>query len=233
MTAPERDLPSRKYHGSGPLTPRYDEALLFVAAQHRGQLRKGSRVPYLSHLMSVSALVLEHGGSQDAAIAGLLHDAIEDAPEGQGPLVLAEIEQRFGLAVAAVVRSCSDGLDEAGTRSGSWSDRKLPYIETLGHKTPEAALVTAADKSHNARCITDDVRAYGQDFWSVFNACRHQLAWYYESVRKGIAPQLEHSTIRPVLDDAVAGLLAAAGLQAPPASESPEACRCAVRPERA
>jgi (p)ppGpp synthase/HD superfamily hydrolase len=94
-------------------------------------MRKGSQIPYLSHLMSVSALVLEYGGSEVAAIAGLLHDAVEDAPQGQGPAVLADIGHAFGLDVAAIVRACSDGLDEAGNRSGTWAQRKTSYVETL------------------------------------------------------------------------------------------------------
>ena len=105
-------LDARRELGAGPLSERFDQALAYAARHHRTQLRKGSRVPYLSHLMSVSALVLEHGGSEDQAIAALLHDAVEDAPAGQGPAVLREIRERFGEAVARIVEACSDGLDE-------------------------------------------------------------------------------------------------------------------------
>src|SRR3954449_11967655 len=107
-------LEARKEMGAGPLSERFDEALVYAADQHREQLRKGSRVPYMSHLMSVSAIVLEHGGSEDQAIAALLHDAVEDAPDGQGPKVLREIQARFGEAVADIVKACSDGLNEEG-----------------------------------------------------------------------------------------------------------------------
>src|SRR3954451_6760618 len=112
-------LEARRAMGSGPLSERFDEALLYAARHHRQQLRKGSRGPYLSHLMSVSALVLEHSGTEDQAIAALLHDAVEDAPAGQGPAVLHEIRDRFGDAVARIVEACSDGLDEAGNRTGA------------------------------------------------------------------------------------------------------------------
>lgn len=224
MTTSQRTLTSRELVGSGPLTVRYDEALAFASEHHRGQLRKGSKVPYLSHLMSVSALTLEHGGSEMTALAALLHDAVEDAADG--PAALAEIQRRFGSAVAAIVRSCSDGLDEDGNRSGSWVERKLPYIAHLDQKTPEAALVTAADKTHNARCITDDVRTYGPEFWTVFNACPHQLAWYYASVRAGLVGPLGDSTILPVLADAVDGLIAAAGVGNPAVGGRPAACDC-------
>ena len=131
MTTTSLALEARKDMGAGPLTERFDEALAYASRHHREQFRKGSRVPYMSHLMSVSALVLEHGGSEDQAIAALLHDAVEDAPAGQGPAVLAEIRERFGAAVATIVEACSDGLDADGNRQGSWPERKLPYVAGL------------------------------------------------------------------------------------------------------
>src|SRR3954453_6739810 len=128
MTTAGATLKVRKDMGAGPLSERFDEALVYAAAHHRTQTRKGSQVPYMTHLMSVSALVLEHGGSEDQAIAALLHDAVEDAPAGQGPAVLHEIRERFGDAGADIVRACSDGLDELGNRSGTWADRKSVYV---------------------------------------------------------------------------------------------------------
>ena len=117
-------LEARRSMGTGPLSERFDEALLFASRHHREQLRKGSQVPYMTHLMSVSALVMEHDGSEDQAIAALLHDAVEDAPAGTGGAVLAEIRSRFGDAVADIVRACSDGLDADGNRSGTWASAR-------------------------------------------------------------------------------------------------------------
>src|SRR4051812_12393099 len=166
-------LEARNEMGAGPLSERFDAALVYAARHHREQLRKGSRVPYMSHLMSVSAIVLEHGGNEDQAIAALLHDAVEDAPAGEGPIVLREIRERFGEPVAAIVEACSDGLDESGNRTGSWPARKRPYVAGLldpAKKSDEALLVTAADKIHNGLCIANDVRRYGEGFWATFNA---------------------------------------------------------------
>ena len=206
-------METRSATGSGPLSERYDRALQFAAEHHREQLRKGSQVPYLTHLMSVSALVLEHGGSEDQAIAGLLHDAVEDAPEGQGRAVLADIRERFGDAVADIVRACSDGLDADGNRSGTWPERKLPYVEGLATKPADALLVTAADKTHNGLCIAADVRRYGQDFWTTFNAGREELLWYYTSVERAVAERLPGSSIADALRRAVDELVAAAGTE--------------------
>jgi (p)ppGpp synthase/HD superfamily hydrolase len=207
MTA---DLEARRAMGAGPLSDRFDQALLYASRQHREQLRKGSRVPYMSHLMSVSALVLEHGGSEDHAIAGLLHDAAEDAPAGQGGAVLAEIRSQFGDVVADIVRACSDGLDDSGERRGTWRERKEAYIDELPHKSLDALLVTAADKTHNGLCIAADVRRYGQDFWTTFNAGRDDLVWYYTSVRDVVARRLPGSSIAEAPIRAVDELVGAA-----------------------
>jgi (p)ppGpp synthase/HD superfamily hydrolase len=162
--------------------------------------------------MSVSALVLEHGGSEDQAIAGLLHDAVEDAPAGTGGAVLTEIRSRFGDDVADTVRACSDGLDADGNRSGTWAERKRPYVAGLVDKPLDALLVTAADKTHNGLCIAADVRRYGQDFWSTFNASRDELLWYYTSVERAVAERLPGSSITAALHRAVDELLSAAGV---------------------
>ena len=196
--------------GAGPLSERFDDALLFAARHHRRQTRKGSEVPYLSHLMSVSALVLEHGGSEHQAIAGLLHDAVEDAPAyTTGAAVLAEIRSRFGDDVADIVRACSDGLDADGNRSGTWAERKRPYVAGLADKPLDALLVTAADKTHNGLCIAADVRRYGPGFWSTFNASRDELVWYYASVQQAMVRRLPGSTLSGALSRAVDGLLGA------------------------
>src|SRR3954453_8699586 len=167
----------------------------------------------MSHLMSVSALVLEHGGSEDQAIAALLHDAVEDAPAGEGPTVLKEIRERFGASVADIVEACSDGLDETGNRSGSWPERKRPYVAGLrdrAKKSDEALLVTAADKIHNGSSIAADLRTYGSQFWSTFHACEHEL-WYYPSVDAAVSERLPGTSIATALHRAVKDLITSAG----------------------
>jgi (p)ppGpp synthase/HD superfamily hydrolase len=160
----------------------------------------------MSHLMSVSAIVLEHGGSEDQAIAGLLHDAVEDAPTGEGPRVLQEIRERFGKPVADMVEACSDGLDAEGNRSGSWAERKRPYVAGLldrAKKSDDALVVTAADKIHNGSRIAADLREFGPAFWSTFNACEHELLWYYTSVDAAVSERLPSSSIATALHRAV------------------------------
>jgi (p)ppGpp synthase/HD superfamily hydrolase len=81
------------------LSPDFGEALHYAVMLHVRQFRKGTPVPYISHLLAVASLVLEYDGTEDEAIAGLLHDAVED--QGGRP-VLERIRRRFGGTVAEI-----------------------------------------------------------------------------------------------------------------------------------
>ncbi len=138
------------------LGPAFNEALAYVAEMHREQARKGIPVPYLSHLLGVASLVLEYGGDENQAISALLHDTIEDCGNEHAPV----IEDRFGPAVLALVRACSDDEVPAGAEKRPWRNRKeeyLAHLDQLGAGHP-ALLVSAADKLHNARAIRADLR---------------------------------------------------------------------------
>jgi GTP pyrophosphokinase len=158
------------------LGPRFTEALPYAAELHRQQVRKGSGVPYVSHLLAVAGLVLEHGGNEDEAIAALLHDAVED--QGGAPR-LQEIRQRFGDTVAAIVEGCTD-TDE--TPKPPWRPRKEAYIAHLASASPSVRLVSAADKLHNARTILADHRRFGGSVWRRFSGGRDGTLWYYRSL---------------------------------------------------
>lgn len=149
-----------------PLTGRLDDAVAYARQLHAAQLRKGTTIPYLAHLLSVAALVLEHGGDEDQAIAGLLHDAVED--QGGRP-ILEEIRRRFGPRVAGIVAACSD-TDVEEPSHKPWRERKERYLEHLRQAPAEVCLVSAADKLHNARAILTDYRAIGDLLWKRFNA---------------------------------------------------------------
>jgi (p)ppGpp synthase/HD superfamily hydrolase len=156
-----------------PLSSKFDEALRYAAEVHRGQFRKGpAGIPYIAHLMSVAALVLEAGGTETQAVAALLHDAPEDRG---GEARLAEIEERFGPDVGAIVRDCSDTLE---TPKPAWRPRKERYIAHLPQARPDALLVSLADKVHNARSIVSDYRVEGPSVFDRFSPDSDQH-WYY------------------------------------------------------
>jgi (p)ppGpp synthase/HD superfamily hydrolase len=226
---PTPTLDDRTTLGAGALTARFDDALQFAFEHHRLHFRKGSRVPYFSHLMSVSALVLEHGGSEDQAIAALLHDAVEDASPGRGPEVLRVIGDQFGEPVRAIVAACSDSLNESEDGKAPWHVRKQEYVAALadpGKKSDDALLVTAADKIHNALSIARDLRVYGPQFWRTFNACEHDLLWYYTAVEAAIIQRLSGSTVAAALTRAVDELLAASGMTRADIPASPSGGSC-------
>src|SRR5215468_9828602 len=105
------------------LTDRFDRALVYATHVHGGQVRNGTSIPYVSHLLAVSATVLEYGGDEDLAIAALLHDSVED--QG-GKTRLEDVGNRFGHRVAHVVAACSDSLADTakGERKADWHKRK-------------------------------------------------------------------------------------------------------------
>src|SRR5437762_772952 len=107
------------------LTERFDRAMARAAELHRGQMRKASNVPYISHPMAVAALVLEHMGTEAQAIAALLHDVLEDTPFTE-----AELRTEFGGDVADIVVACSDTMDH---------DAKAPWRQRELSSTPAAA----------------------------------------------------------------------------------------------
>lgn len=164
------------------LTDRFERALAFARQIHLTQVRKGTSVPYLAHVMSVAALVLEHGGSEDAAIAGLLHDTIEDSPDGAR--TEAAIRRGFGDHVAGIVLGCSDTIGVAGQAKPAWRDRKTAYLQHLAAEHhPDVLLVSACDKLHNARAITADLRSTGPALWNRFNQKDPAAQiWYYRSL---------------------------------------------------
>lgn len=157
---------------------RYLDAVALALKVHGGQVRKGTQIPYMAHVMSVSALVLENGGDSDTAIAGLLHDTIEDAPDGR--LVKDRIERDFGERVVQIVMGCSDVVAASGSKTPDWKQRKNSYLSKLrSEENTDVRLVSACDKLHNARAIVGDLRAIGDELWDRFTAPKSDQLWYY------------------------------------------------------
>ncbi|HEY1856080.1 HD domain-containing protein [Acidocella sp.] len=154
---------------------RLADATGFALNIHAEQTRKGSEVPYISHLLGVASLVLEHGGDEEQAIAGLLHDAIEDQGAHQEPI----IAERFGARVASIVRGCTD----ADTLpKPPWRARKAAYLAHLETAGPDVLLVSCADKLYNARAIRIDLQTHGLAVFERFNAGHAGTLWYYRAL---------------------------------------------------
>ncbi len=161
------------------LTQRFTDALVYAADLHKAQPRKGTRIPYVSHLLQVAGIALERGADEDVAIAALLHDAVED--QG-GPPRLEEIRGKFGDRVAGIVDACTDAAPLPGQKKPDWRPRKQAYLDRLKHHGPDALLVTAADKLHNARSILLDLREDGVAAFDKFTGGVDGTLWYYREL---------------------------------------------------
>jgi GTP pyrophosphokinase len=159
---------------------RFVRALETAARLHAAQRRKGSGVPYISHLLGTCAIALDYGADEDEAIGALLHDAIEDVePTEMARAAVAE----FGPRVLAIVEGCSEFRP---VPKPPWRERKERYIAHLAEADASVLLVSAADKLHNARSILADLRRDGPDVWSRFKAGRDESIWSYRAVTDAI-----------------------------------------------
>lgn len=161
---------------TSPLGPRFEEALVYATRLHATQKRKGGTIPYVSHLLTVAALVLEDGGNEDEAIAGLLHDALEDRARSTSA---EEIARRFGTPVAEMVLACSECI---GTPKPPWPERKLGYLKHLRTATTSVRRISLADKLHNIRSLVRDYRQVGDALWRRFEGGRNNSLWFYQEL---------------------------------------------------
>ena len=186
MPARKTTRKARKWTGPVPpirLGPRFTEAFCFAYEKHRGQARKGSKIPYITHLMGVASLVLEAGGDEDLAIAALLHDVVEDC--GGRPM-LKQVQRLFGKRVAKIVDGCTDAYV---IPKPPWRKRKEDYIRRLKKESADTRLVSAADKLNNIRSILSDYREIGESVWSRFQGGRDGTIWYYRTLRDEFLPK--------------------------------------------
>lgn len=169
------------------LTDRFTHAVDYARIAHAAQVRKGTRIPYITHLLAVATLVIEHGGSEDQAIAGLLHDTLEDCGAEHEPIIRAQ----FGDAVADIVQACTDGtaegkssLTDAESKRRDWLARKLAYLAHLVDAPDTVLLVSGCDKLHNARAIVQDMEdpEVGVQVFDRFKSEQAGTLAYYESL---------------------------------------------------
>lgn len=178
------------------LSPKFALALQFANEIHSTQARKGAGAPYISHLMTVCALVLESGGAETQAIAALLHDSAEDC--GGRPM-LDTVRVMFGSEVAEIVEACTDTFD---TPKPDWRPRKQAYLQAMAVKPTDAKLVACADKLHNISNTLRDIQGEGIEAWKLRmadtpNGAADKQCWYY----LGCLEALSAGWSAPVLDE--------------------------------
>lgn len=173
------------------LSDRFELAVNYAIRLHKDQVRKGTGVPYVSHLLSAAGIALEYGANEDEAIAALLHDAIED--QG-GAGTREEIRKMFGDRVVNIVNGCTDA---EVIPKPPWRERKEAYIRHLKSASQSVRLVSAADKLHNAQTILKDYRKSGEDLWNRFKGGREGTLWYYRT----LVSVFRDGAACPIVDD--------------------------------
>lgn len=173
---------------------RFDEAVSLALAAFRPVWRKGSRTPYITHLLSVTALVGEYGGDEEQMIAAVLHDVLEDIPG----TTHGHLELRFGTRVADMVVGLSDSI---GMPRPPWKERKLAYLAVLGDKPAELKLVSAADKLHNCRTLVMDHRRIGDALFDRFSGKKDGTLWYYREVCEALGQGWESELLDRLRDE--------------------------------
>jgi (p)ppGpp synthase/HD superfamily hydrolase len=148
------------------------EAIEFAAKAHSGQYRKATKIPYIVHPLNVAQILIEHGWGEAVAVAGVLHDTVEDTP-----VTLADIEQKFGADIAAWVQGASEP-----DKSDTWENRKQHTIDHLKTAPLEVVLIACADKLDNIRSMGQDYARLGESFWTRFNRPKAQQQWYYQNL---------------------------------------------------
>lgn len=174
------------------------QALVFATEHHQHQHRKGTKIPYMAHLLNVCKLVAENNCSDEILAAALLHDVVEDTD-----VTIEEIEEKFGKQVAEIVRGATelDKLEKkAIEKESTWLERKEHTIHFLQHEAnTDQLLVSGADKLDNLRSIVYDYKRIGEKLWTRFNATKEQQAWYYTSVATILLDKGNESSILPVM----------------------------------
>ncbi|MDZ4808471.1 MAG: HD domain-containing protein [Bacteroidota bacterium] len=157
------------------------QALVYATEHHQFQSRKGTKIPYMAHLLNECKLLAEKDCSDEVLAASLLHDIVEDTD-----VTIEEVEEKFGKQVAEIVRGATelDKLEKkAIQKENSWQQRKEHTINFLQNEaTIDQLMVTGADKLDNLRSITYDYSKIGDAVWKRFNASKEKQSWYYNSI---------------------------------------------------
>src|SRR5437016_5359625 len=155
------------------LSLNFEDALVYATQAHCNQTRKKTGIPYIAHILGVTAIALEYGANETEAIGALLHDTVEDCG---GAERLRDIQKRFGDDVAKIV---DDFTDTDQIPKPPWRERKEAYVAHLKDSDTSTRLVSAADKLHNTRAILADLRRHGSEVFERFSGKKDGTIWYY------------------------------------------------------
>jgi len=176
------------------LSPNFEDALIYATQAHCDQTRKKTGIPYIAHVLGVTAIALEYGANETEAIGALLHDTVEDCG---GAERLHDIQKRYGDDVAKIVDGCTD-TDEI--QKPPWRARKEAYVAHLKDSDTSTRLVSAADKLHNTRAILADLRRHGSEVFERFSGKKDGALWYYRALVTAFRQHGDHTDLIDELD---------------------------------
>ena len=148
------------------------DAIEYAARAHREHYRKGTRIPYIIHPVSVAKILIEYDCAEEIVVAGILHDTVEDTD-----VTLEEIRGSFGDKVAALVAAVSEP-----DKSDTWENRKRHTIECLKTAPLDVLILSCADKLDNIRSIKEDYERFGETVWKRFRRAKDSQQWYYQTL---------------------------------------------------
>jgi (p)ppGpp synthase/HD superfamily hydrolase len=189
------------------LSEKFEAALVYATRVHGDQMRKKTGIPFVAHILGVTAIALEYGASETEAISALLHDTVEDCG---GADRLPDIREKFGDDVAGIVDGCTDTYE---TPEPPWLERKRAYIEHLKDSDSSTRLVSASDKLHNTRAILAELRRHGTDVFDRFSRNKEGTLWYYRTLVTAFREHGNHTDLIGELDRVVTEIEELAGVR--------------------
>src|SRR5438552_17102351 len=179
------------------LSEKFEEALIYATRAHAHQTRKKAGIPFVAHILGVTAIALEYGANETEAIGALLHDPVEDCG---GAERLRDIREKFGDDAARIVDGCTDTYE---TPKAPWLERKRAYIEDLKDSESSTRLVSASDKLHNTRAILAELRRHGLEVFERFAGKKDGMLWYYRALVTAFRQHGDHADLNDELDRVV------------------------------
>jgi (p)ppGpp synthase/HD superfamily hydrolase len=179
------------------LSEKFQEALIYATRAHGNQMRKKTGIPFIAHILGVTAIAMEYGANETEAISALLHDTVEDCG---GAERLSDIRETFGDDVASIVDGCTDIYE---TPKPPWLKRKRAYIDHLKESDSSTRLVSASDKLHNTRAILAELRRHGLEVFDRFSGKKDGALWYYRTLVTAFRGHRDHADLIDELERVV------------------------------
>jgi (p)ppGpp synthase/HD superfamily hydrolase len=163
-----------------------NHAFAFAAKHHDRQVRKGTKLPYLTQPANVAVILTRYNCDNETVVAGILHDVIEDCVrDGYTRGMLEQrIGDKFGENILDTVTAVTYRRHDDEGVELSTEDRKADYLARLSVANEKARWVCAADKVHNASSIIADLRRTidPQTVWNRFGGGKAATAGWYRQV---------------------------------------------------